>query len=65
MGCRYACICGESCLYCSPIPEEYIGHAEDIAAQSRGFRSYEEEVKYNKIMEEEYNKAMEEEYKKQ
>lgn len=38
MGCKYACVCyGGPCPGCTKYePEEYCGHAEDIADQRNG-----------------------------
>lgn len=49
MGCKYACTCSGICPGCRTYePEEYYGHAEDIAAQARGYENYEDEVREDK-----------------
>jgi hypothetical protein len=43
MGCIYACQCGGLCMGCNIYKkEEYFGHAEDLAAQSKGYENYDE-----------------------
>ena len=43
MGCIYACSCVGQCLGCPEYqPEQYYGHAEDLAAQAQGYNNYDE-----------------------
>ena len=43
MGCIYACTCSGICPGCKSYePEQYCGHAEDLAAQARGYNNYDE-----------------------
>ena len=43
MGCIYSVGCCGRCLGCSSYqPEEYCGHAEDLAAQQMGYDSDED-----------------------
>jgi hypothetical protein len=43
MGCIYACTCSGICPGCNDYrPEEYYGHAEDLAAQAKGYNNYDE-----------------------
>lgn len=66
MGCVNACVCRGNCNRCSQYePEQYFGHAEDIFAQSKGFKSDDEYREYKRQLakeEEEYYKQQEEEY---
>ncbi len=43
MGCIYACTCGGFCPGCQMYEkEQYFGHAEDLAAQAKGYRNYDD-----------------------
>jgi hypothetical protein len=47
MGCIYACMCSGLCISCRDYQsEKYFGHAEDLAAQARGFNSMDDEIDY-------------------
>ena len=56
MGCKWACVCGGMCGGCPDRESEsYFGEAEDISSQQRGFKSYDEEIKYYKEQKETYD----------
>jgi len=49
MGCIYSCQCGGICIGCSQYePERYYGHAEDLAAQARGYKDYDDQLEQEK-----------------
>lgn len=56
MGCLYACTCGGRCYDCSMYQkEEYFGHAEDLLAQTKGFRDAQEWNDYERQQQKERN----------
>lgn len=60
MGCRYACVCGENCVYCkSGERERYFGEAEDLYEETYG------NAKREKVIQEDYEKEMQLEYERQ
>jgi len=45
MGCIYACTCSGFCLGCKDYkPEQYYGHAEDLDAQNKGYKDYDDMI---------------------
>jgi len=48
MGCKYSCSCAGMCGNCSEYsPEEYLGHAEDVLAQAKGYKDADDMVEQN------------------